>query len=213
MVLAVTMALVQALTPVDVVEAVTIGLLGEVVLLLVNVYTAQRKPSPKVRLAYGERRVTNIARQIRKRADRDICSIWCSMAWSRDLEQYFDEELKLANIRISRLINPRKEGVLKHLSGCVNDIKKGKYSVTSTNHSAFEFIVADSKEALMLIPYTLRPEISLGIYSKEDENFVSAMVRLFESLQKEGDNLSISEQATESEAKERIQKWIREHST
>lgn len=68
------------------------------------------------------------------------------------------------------------------------------------------FFVRDREEALILIPHVLKPEISLGIYSK-DESYVSAIIQLYEHLADEGNTLTISRQATVEKANEEINKW------
>lgn len=215
--LATVMALVQRWTALAVIDAVTIGLLAEIVLLLINDAVVREKPAQKVKAIYGEPDIVNMVRTMRNKAKHRIHSIWCSMDWTPDLEAYFLEFKGIMDkkkIPVLRLINLEKAGnaVVQHLSEFREEIKTGKYIVASTPHTAFEFMVVDNKEALLLLPHAVRPEIALGIYS-EDESFVNALVHLFITLWHKENELSVPIESSEDQITSSFHAWIQTHAS
>lgn len=65
------MSLVGALSNIGAVQTVTLVLLSEVILGLVNINTLLHKSPPKIDIIEGETEIVNKARQMRDRAKRE----------------------------------------------------------------------------------------------------------------------------------------------
>jgi hypothetical protein len=185
--------------------------------MVVGIYSIDKhmrhRPSQRFEHLENERSIIQKAQQMKTEANRSIHCIWCSMDYDEDLIKHF-EGFRNIKATVFRLINVKKhpKDVTKHLNGFIKEIKEGKYVVTSTSHEAFEFLVIDkAAQVQLLIPHPTKYGFSEGIYSA-DIDFANAICRMYEELEKKGNNLDIPYTANDEEAKHIIDKWVTENS-
>lgn len=190
------------------VEGLTLIFLVEIVLGIYNLDRLQRPGPETIKHIKSEPEILKHAREMRERAERSLHSIWCSMDYDAALEKYFEEFRGLKTV-VSRLINvkARPEDVSRHLDSFINEIRAARYMVTSTRHSAFEFLIADKNEVLFLVPRPTQYGLSEGIHSI-DNDFTYAVLRMHEDLVKEGNQLVIPAGTDDDQARAIIAKWV-----
>lgn len=131
------------------------------------------------------------------------------MEYNDILKKYFDEFRGLEPT-VYRLINinrwPSEIGA--HLERFIHEIKTGKYVVTSTRHQAFEFLVADKNEVLLLVPFATKYGLCEGFHSA-DVDLAQAFFRMYDDLAHEGTPLIIPAEASDDDAKAIIAEWIK----
>lgn len=191
-------------------EGVILVLLAEIVLGIFSIDRLLRpKPTERIEHIAPEAKILKRAREMRGRSEHSIHCIWCSMEYDDTLKKYFDEFRGLEPT-ICRLINVKKRpsDISAHLERFINEIRAGKYVITSTRHEAFEFLISDKSEILILVPYATQYGLSEGFYST-DVDFAHAIFRMYEDLVSEGNQLVIPKQVDDSEAKKIIAEWIK----
>jgi hypothetical protein len=192
------------------IEGIIIVFLVEIVVGIISLDRLLRaKPTERIEHIAPETKILKRAREMRGRSDRSLHCIWCSMEYDNNLQDYF-EGFRGLKPTVYRLINVRRRpsDVADHLGLFINEIRAGKYVITSTHHEAFEFLIGDKKEVLLLVPYATQYGISEAMYSV-DVDFAHAVFRTYESLENDGSKLVIPVQADDNEAKRIIAEWIR----
>jgi len=191
------------------IEGAILVFLAEIVLGIFSLDRLLRpKPAERIEHIAPEANILRRAREMRGRSERSLHCIWCAMDYDDKLRKYFDEFRGLKPT-VYRLLNVKRwpSDVSAHLESFIGEIKAGKYVVTSTRHEAFEFLIADKNEVLILVPYATQYGLSEGFYSIEVD-FAHAVFRMYEDLVKEGNPLVIPVQADDNEAKRIIAEWI-----
>ena len=209
--LAVVVGLAAQLGKATLVDTCVLILLAEALLGIVSIEWHLRRRLPeRVEHIQRESDIVDRARHMRRRAKREVHCIWCSMEYDDDLRKYFDEFRGVSAI-VCRLINVRKRpgDVANHLELFIDEIKNGKYVVTSTSHEAFEFFIVDRAETLLLVPHPTRYGLSEGIYSP-DADFAYAMFHMYRGLAFAGNQLVIPKDQNDNDVKSTIDKWIKD---
>ena len=192
-------------------EGIILVFLTEVALGIFNIDRLLRpKPAERMQHIAPEANILKRAREMRARAKHSLYCNWCAMEYDGNLKKYFDEFRGLEST-VYRLINVKRRpiDIAVHLERFIGEIRTGKYVVTSTRHQAFEFLVADKNEVLILVPYATQYGLSEGFYSA-DVDLAHAIFRMYEDLLNEGNSLVIPAEVSDNEAKEIITEWIEE---
>lgn len=161
------------------IEGTILVFLTEIALGVFNLDRLLRpKPAERIEHIAPEANILKRAREMRARSKHSLHCIWCAMEYDGDLKKYFDEFRGLEPT-VYRLINVKRQpiGISTHLEHFIGEIRTGKYVVTSTRHQAFEFLVADKNEVLILVPYATQYGLSEGIYST-DVDFAHAVFQI-----------------------------------
>ena len=193
----------------SVVEGIMLVLLGEIVL---GIFSLDRLLRPKsiatIEHITPEADILKRAREMQGRADRSVHCIWCAMDYDVKLRKYFDDVRGITPV-VHRLVNvtKRPKDVSAHLTSFVAEIKAGKYVVTSTKHEAFEFLIADKSEIMILVPYATKDGFSEGFYST-DVDFANAIFHMYDDLMKQGKTLHIPLEADEEVTRQIIEEWV-----
>jgi len=193
------------------VEGIILVFLTEVALGIFNIDRLLRpKPAHRMEHITPERDIVKRAREMRARSSRSIYCNWCAMEYNDSLKAYFDE-FRGSDAIVYRLININKhpKGTAAHLERFISEMQNGKYVVTSTRYQAFEFLVADKDEVLILVPDATKYGFSEGFYLA-DGDLAHAFFRMYEGLVSEGAPLQIPIEADDDQAKEIIAEWIKQ---
>lgn len=192
------------------IESVTFVFLSEILLGLFNFDRLLRAKVPeRIEHIQKEEDVIRKARQMRARARHSLHCIWCSMEYDAKLKEYF-EEFRGLDLVVYRLINVKRrpDKVADHINRFIKEIRSGKYVVTSTSHEAFEFLISDRDEAMLLVPHPTKYGLSEGVHST-DLDFAYAIYRMYEGLANVGNQLSIPPEKSDEDAKAIIDSWIK----
>lgn len=208
-VIAIIVGLASRQAGASVIEMIILIFLADMLLGIFNLDKLLRpRPAERIEHIAPEPKILKRAREMRARANRSLHCSWCSMEYDDALKTYLDEFRGLKPV-VHRLINikRRPSDISAHLGRFIAEIRAEKYVVTSTHHEAFEFLIADKNELLLLVPYATQYGISEGFYST-DVDFANAISRMYEHLALDGNQLVIPAEADDNEAKRIVAEWI-----
>lgn len=162
----------------------------------------------------GEKKILRKADEMEDDVSMNLYAMWCVMEYGPRLRKYFERLhasiFQKADVTLHRLINVSAVGpnnVAEHLCSAIEEIKAKKYHVSSTSHRAYECMIIDRDQALLLIPHAVRRVLYWGLFS-EDEHFVNSMAVNFGQLENEGVPLDIPPDADDLSARTLIKAWI-----
>jgi hypothetical protein len=195
----------------DIGQTLILTLTAETLTLMAELFFLMRGQveEPEVQFIKGEKAIMRCGSGLKDDTRREIIAVWCVMQYGPSLKKYFDEFRGPFVLR--RLINVKNVGpknVSDHLSNFLKELKSGSYTVTSTSHAAFEFLVSDKTEALFLCPHPVTGALDAGVFSK-NEHFVSTIIETFQKLESDGTKLVIPEGTDDKTARTLIDDWIK----
>lgn len=159
--------------------------------------------------------------QLKNEAKEAIYGIWCYSGYDYiNLATYFRQEKEIMAkskakdkdhpLKIHRLINIGEVGdfnVEHHCREFRDEIIDGQYVVTAVKYRSREFLIIDSKKALILCQDLISKNLAGGIGPYDDRNWVASYTTEYEQIEKENTTQRLQINATNPI--QSIRDWIK----